>query len=86
MAAVRLYSRALTADDLARLAAAHPNARSSVSNLVSEWVLGGTNGVFASQPELPPSATGTVQVATEPLRRPTFALSRPGRTRDPATA
>jgi alpha-L-fucosidase 2 len=65
IAAVRLYGRALSPGELSRLAAANPNVGSPVSDLVSEWLLGGTNGLFANQPALPASVTGAVTAARD---------------------
>ena len=63
IAAVRLYNRALSVGELASLAAASPDEKSPVPNLISEWLMGGTNGVFANQPTFPAGINGLVTAA-----------------------
>ena len=65
MAAVRLYNRALSAAEIARLAGANPIAPAAGSNLVVEWLLGGkSDAVVANTPALPASVRGAVKPAT----------------------
>ena len=65
IAAVRFYNRALTTGELATLAAAAPDAKSTVTNLTVEWLFGGSApSLLANTPILPAKANGAVQSAT----------------------
>ena len=57
IATVRLYSRALSLAEIARLANAKPEAPSTVSNLVAEWVFGDTSSRRSAEALTLPSTT-----------------------------
>ena len=64
IAAVRFYNRALKPDEIAGLAAASPDAKSSVTNVV-EWLFGGnTPALVRNEPALPAKAGGPVKSVT----------------------
>jgi alpha-L-fucosidase 2 len=64
MAAVRLYHRPLTAEETARLAAKQPDAKSTVANLVIEWLFGGhAPSLLATEAALPAQVSGRVSSA-----------------------
>ena len=63
--AVRLYERALTAVEIAKLSRANPGEKTSLTGLAAEWRFGGKgDGILNNDPDLPAKLSGTLKPAT----------------------
>ncbi|MCX6924960.1 MAG: hypothetical protein NT154_17360, partial [Verrucomicrobia bacterium] len=64
IAALRIYDHALSGTEIARLASAKPDAKSSAPRLVSEYLFSGAEGrLFAKEASPPAFVTGAVKPA-----------------------